>query len=237
MATAEQVSQFPDLSGKPPIEIIRWAWETYGERLMTTTAFGYSGMAMLHMLSKVAPDVPIYFINTGYHFSQTIEFRDFCRDRLGMNIIDLTPETPREKFESIHGDDLMRRDPDKCCAHNKVAPMTRLLAERRYDGWLAALRRDQAKTREGVRIIEPRTASGIVKVHPLAEWTKAQVWHYINQNKVPTHPLHEEGFMSIGCAPCTRPVGLGEDERDGRWAGKTKTECGIHLEGMGGDGI
>ncbi len=218
----------PDLAGRSPLEIIEWAVATHGPRLMTTTAFGYSGMALLHMLARVERSVPVFFIDTGYHFAETLRFRDFCRDELGLNIIDLRPEQPRERFEAEHGADIMQRQPDFCCARNKVAPLARLLEQRRYDGWLVALRRDQARTRAAIQPVEPQP-DGMVKIHPLAEWTRDDVWAYIRQHNVPTHPLHEEGYLSIGCAPCTRPVAAGQHEREGRWAGQGKTECGIHL--------
>jgi phosphoadenosine phosphosulfate reductase len=220
--------KWPDLSGRHPREILRWAAETYGLRLMTTTAFGYSGMALLHMMAEIAPKTPVYFINTGFHFRQTLEFLDFCREQLGLNIINLKPEQPREQFLAEHGADIMKQKPNFCCAHNKVAPLIRLIESNRYDAWIAALRRDQASTRAQIQIIEPQ-GSGLVKIHPLAEWTKADVWRYIRENDVPTHPLHDEGYMSIGCEPCTRPVATGEDEREGRWSGSSKTECGLHL--------
>ncbi len=235
MIAAEAVEEVR-LEGRHPREIVEWAVARWGERLMTTTAFGYSGMALLHMMAQVDRSIPVFFINTGYHFIETLQFRDFCINELGLNVIDLTPEMPREAFEAAHGADIMKRDPGFCCAHNKVAPLKRLLEARRYDGWIAALRRDQAKTREAIRIVEPQPG-GMVKIHPLAEWTKADVWKYIREHNVPTHPLHDEGFMSIGCAPCTRATGSGEHERDGRWAGQGKVECGIHLIGKDGEGI
>src|SRR5690606_26561470 len=147
---------WPDLSGWHPIDILRWADSAFGDRLMFTTAFGYSGMALLHMMSGINPRVPVFFIDTGYHFAETIQFRDWCRNTLGYNIIDLTPELPREEFEARHGADIMKRDPDFCCKHNKVAPLKRLLDEGRYTGWISALRRDQARTRAGVQPVEPQ---------------------------------------------------------------------------------
>src|SRR5687768_16103185 len=119
----------PDLSGRHPREIIRWAFERFGSRLMTTTAFGYSGMALLHMISEINRGVPVYFVNTGFHFPETLQFRDYCREKLGLNIIDLVPERPREAFLAEHGEDIMKRSregADFCCAHNKVAPLEKL---------------------------------------------------------------------------------------------------------------
>jgi phosphoadenosine phosphosulfate reductase len=228
MSLAIHPAPLPDLAGRHPRDIVRWAAETYGARLMTTTAFGYSGMALLHMMQGVAPEIPVYFVNTGFHFKQTLEFRDYCIRELGYNIIDLAPAQPREEFLAEHGADIMKMQPDFCCARNKVAPLRQLLAQRRYDGWIAALRRDQAKTREGISILQPQP-DGMIKIHPLAEWTKQDVWKYIREHDVPTHPLHDDGYMSIGCEPCTRAVASGEDERAGRWDGKDKIECGLHV--------
>lgn len=224
------LSSAPDLRGRHPREILEWAFATYGPRLMTTTAFGYSGMALLQMMSEVAPGVPVYFINTGFHFPETIQFRDYCIEKLKLNIIDLNPEKSRAVFLAEHGADVMRRDPDFCCHHNKVLPLKRLIEQHLYSAWIAALRRDQSKTREDIEIISPQPDdAGLVKIHPLAEWTKQDVWRYIREHDVPTHPLHDEGFMSIGCEPCTRATGADENERAGRWAGSGKTECGLHL--------
>nr|HPK03349.1 phosphoadenosine phosphosulfate reductase family protein [Candidatus Sumerlaeota bacterium] len=131
-AASTQHHEFPDLRGRHPREILEWAWATYGDRLMTTTAFGYSGMALFHMMAQVAPRVPIYFIDTGYHFAETLQFRDYCRDKLGLNIIDLRPEKTREQFEAEHGGPIYKTDPDRCCAINKVAPLQKMLRESNY---------------------------------------------------------------------------------------------------------
>jgi phosphoadenosine phosphosulfate reductase len=218
-----------------PREIIEWAAGQWKDGLMMTTALGYSGMVLMSILSEVARDMPVYFINTGFHFRETIEFLGHCREKLGLNIIELKPEPSRRDFLDKHGEDIMKRAPDTCCGVNKVAPLRSLLDQGRYQAWIAALRRGQADTRKSIEIVETMD-SGMIKIHPLAHWDKARVWKYISENNIPYHPLHDEGYMSIGCQPCTLKTGQGQHERDGRWAGNEKVECGLHLIGGKGEG-
>jgi phosphoadenosine phosphosulfate reductase len=172
------------------------------------------------MISRVDKSVPIYFLDTGFHFPQTLEFKERFTAQYGLNVIDLKPATdPGPLYET---------DPDRCCWIRKVEPMQRTLPG--FDAWVSALRADQAKTRSGIDVLEHHEADGhvVVKVYPLAAWTRETVWHYIKENGIPYHPLHDAGFTSIGCWPCTRATRPGEDERAGRWSGMGKTECGLH---------
>lgn len=209
----------------PPQEILRWTVETFAPDAVLTMSFQHEGVVIAHMLRGIALQTPILFIDTGYHFPETLAYRDELVARFGFPIRNLTAAMPRGEFVARHGDDLWDRDPDLCCKINKVEPMQLALVGVR--AWINGRRRDQASTRKRMAIAE-RLAGGIVKVNPLATWTSRDTWRYMNDHDIPTHPLFERGYTSIGCAPCTRPVLAGEDERAGRWAGRGKVECGLH---------
>lgn len=208
-----------------PEEILAWVTSGFAPDAVLTMSFQHEGVVIAHMLREVAPETPILFIDTGYHFPETLAYRDQLVERFGFPIRNLTSVMPRAEFIAKHGDDLYDRDPDLCCRINKVEPMQ--LALRGVRAWINGRRRDQATTRTRMPIVE-RLQGGIVKVNPLANWTSRDTWRYLTQHDIPTHPLFEQGYTSIGCFPCTRPVLPGEDERAGRWAGKNKTECGLH---------
>jgi phosphoadenosine phosphosulfate reductase len=170
--------------------------------------------------------VRVVFINTGFHFPETLAYRDEIVRRFDLrHFVELQPVMPREEFARTHGLDLYARDPDLCCQINKVEPLRRYLPGVR--AWINGRRRDQAAARHDIRVVEA-LQGGLHKVNPLAAWTTRDTFYYMEQHGIPTHPLFEQGYASIGCAPCTRPVLAGEDERSGRWAGQNKTECGIH---------
>lgn len=208
-----------------PAEILGWTTSRFAPDAVLTMSFQHEGVVIAHMLREIAPDTPILFIDTGYHFPETLAYRDELVSRFGFPIRNLTSVMPRAEFIAKYGDDLYNRDPDLCCKINKVEPMQ--LALRGVRAWINGRRRDQAVTRTRMPIAE-RLQGGIVKVNPLANWTSRDTYRYLTQHDIPTHPLFEQGYTSIGCAPCTRPVLPGEDERAGRWAGKNKTECGLH---------
>jgi phosphoadenosine phosphosulfate reductase len=173
----------------------------------------------------VAPGLPVIFLDTGFHFPETLEFRDRLVREWGLNLRVYRAAGGRDEFLQRHGPDLYRRDPDLCCFVNKVEPMQRAMAG--LDAWISGIRRDQSPERASVKVVE-RTAQGVVRVHPMARWTGRDVWRYIHEHDLPDHPLTAAGYLSVGCAPCTRPVTLGEGERAGRWRGFAKTECGLH---------
>ena len=208
-----------------PEEILAWVTSGFAPDAVLTMSFQHEGVVIAHMLRGTAPETPILFIDTGYHFPETLAYRDQLVERFGFPIRNLTSVMPRAEFVAKYGDDLYDRDPDLCCKINKVEPMQ--LALRGVRAWINGRRRDQATTRTRMPIVE-RLQGGIVKVNPLANWTARDTYRYLTQHDIPTHPLFEQGYTSIGCFPCTRPVLPGEDERAGRWAGKNKTECGLH---------
>lgn len=210
---------------KTPHEIIAWVVETFWPDIAMSSSFQTQSLPLLHIVSQVAPQLPILFLDTGYHFHETLAFRDRLVREWGFNLQIVRAAMPRDEFVRQHGDDLYRRDPDLCCYINKVEPMERIM--KGLQAWISGIRRDQALTRATVQIIE-RTPQGAVRVHPLATWTQKDTRRYIHEHNLPEHPLLSQGYLSIGCAPCTMPVSEGGDERSGRWAGQGKTECGLH---------
>ena len=223
---------FAQLETGDPRAIIIWAAATI-DRLAVATSFQSSGLVILHMMREIRPDVPVLFLDTGFHFDETLAFKDRIAELFDLNVVELRGEhgSARRQAE-IHGPELYKRDPDKCCFINKVEPLMSALDN--YDGWISGLRRDQSPMRSETPIVEAQmlpSGEEIMKIHPLAHWSREDVAGYAAMHKIPTHPLLEQGFRSIGCQPCTRAISDTEDERAGRWAGLTKTECGIHSFG------
>jgi phosphoadenosine phosphosulfate reductase len=208
-----------------PEERLAFAVEQWGERLLFTSSFGAGSGVLLHLWSRVAPHLPVVMVDTGFLFDETLAYRDALANKLGLRVEIARPEVPRDDFLWEHGADIMARDPDFCCARNKVAPLRPYIA--RSLAWVSGLRRDQGKTREHVPILQAME-DGPVQVHPLASMTAADAHAYLLAHGIPEHPLKARRYLSIGCWPCTQPVADGEEERAGRWTGMAKTECGIH---------
>lgn len=213
------------LDGASPERVLEWATRQFAPDVILTCSFQHDGVALAHMLTTIAPRVPIVFLDTRYHFPETLAYRDEIVRRFGLNLRTVEPHVSREEFAAKHGLDLHRRDPDLCCQINKVEPLRATLAG--VACWINGRRRDQAKTRGSIAVVE-RYEGGVHKVNPMAGWTAADTYRYMQRHAIPEHPLFDKGYASIGCAPCTRPILAGEDERAGRWAGSGKTECGIH---------
>ena len=215
-----------------PRTILGWAATTI-DRLAIATSFQSSGLVILHMMRDIRPGLPVLFLDTGFHFDETLEFKDHIASMWDLNVVVLRGDhgSARRQAE-IYGPALYQRDPDKCCFINKVEPLQRALAN--YDGWISGLRRDQSPLRAATPIVEAQmlpSGDEVMKIHPLAQWTRDDVAAYVTEHGIPTHPLLEQGFRSIGCQPCTRAISDDEDERAGRWDGVAKTECGIHSFG------
>lgn len=213
-----------------PAEIVRWALEDSGlERIALASAFQAEGTCVMHMASLIRPDVEVLFLETGFHFAETLAFKEQLAERLGLTVIDLVgPYTVEQQAEEL-GDRLYETDPQRCCEINKVRPMFEAL--QKLDGWVTAYRRDSSPTRANAPIVdqyELEPGAWIVKVNPVVNWTRADTLAYLEANHLPHNPLYELGYTSIGCAPCTRMRFEGEHERSGRWAGLSKWECGIH---------
>ena len=214
------------LESATPQEIIRWAVDRFGGKLTMATAFGPEGCLIIHWLATISPSTYVFNLDTGYQFPETIELRDRIAKRYGIDVVLEKPATTVEEYERLHGGPIHRTDPDRCCGDRKLSIVTRVLAN--YDAWMSGIRRDQSADRAVTPIVGWDHKFGVVKVSPLANWTKAKVWDAIIKENVPYNPLHDKGYVSIGCAPCTRAVTMDEDERAGRWSGSAKTECGLH---------
>ncbi len=203
---------------------LRWAGETFGDGFAITSSMADGLLA--HLAGRAVPGVHVIFLDTGYHFAETIGTRDWITSVLPITLVNVTaPQTVGEQ-ELSFGPELHDRDPDLCCEMRKVTPLAQTLAG--YAAWGSGVRRDESPTRADTRLVDWDAKRGMVKVNPIAAWTQADVDAYITEHEVPVNPLCEMGYGSIGCAPCTRPVAPGEDPRAGRWAGSTKTECGLH---------
>jgi phosphoadenosine phosphosulfate reductase len=203
---------------------LRWAGETFGEDFAITSSMADGLLA--HLASRAIPGVHVVFLDTGYHFAETIGTRDWITGVLPITLVNVTPPQTVAEQDAEHGPALHERDPDLCCSLRKVQPLARALAG--YTAWGSGVRRDESATRAGTRVVDWDAKRGMVKVNPLAAWTQDDVDAYVAEHQVPVNPLAEVGYASIGCAPCTRPVAPGEDPRAGRWAGRGKTECGLH---------
>ncbi len=213
-----------ELELAPAEVIIQWAVATFGPRFAITSSMGDAVLA--HVAAQVAPGVDVVFLDTGYHFAETIGTRDAVEATLPVNLISITPVQSVAEQDATHGKDLFARDPDLCCALRKVKPLEDALSS--YDAWATGLRRDETHNRVIAPVIGWDEKKGKVKVSPLARWTGEDVDRYIAENNVLVNPLQYDGYPSIGCWPCTRRVAPGEDPRSGRWSGTGKTECGIH---------
>jgi phosphoadenosine phosphosulfate reductase len=214
-----------ELEKATPEAILAWTWRHFQPNVILTCSFQHDGVVLAHMLRTVAPEVPVVFVDTGFHFPETLAYRDEIKRRFGITLVELQPIVPRAEFAEQHGLDLYARNPDLCCHINKVEPLKRFLPGVR--AWINGRRRDQAFTRQSIRVVEA-FQGGLSKINPMASWSSRDTFYYMEKHGIPTHPLFDQGYASIGCAPCTRPVMPGENERDGRWAGQSKTECGLH---------
>jgi phosphoadenosine phosphosulfate reductase len=217
------------LEGASPEEILRWALLDGGfERIAVASAFQREGTAIIHMAQRIRPGVPILFLETGFHFAETLAFKQRLTELFGLNVVDLTGEYTVDSQAREFGPRLYERDPDLCCKLNKVEPFNRALRD--FDAWVTGMRRDSAWTRAKTPLVmchEVSPGHPIVRINPIANWTQRDAWAYLKEHGIPHNPLYDLGYASIGCAPCTRMVFAGEDERAGRWSGTGKIECGI----------
>jgi phosphoadenosine phosphosulfate reductase len=213
------------LEGADPLTVLGWAARAFGRDLAVTAAMGDTVLA--HLASRAAPGVHLLFVDTGYHFAETIGTADAVAASYPVRMLTIRPAQGRAEHEAARGV-LHRTDPDACCALRKVAPLNNAL--RGYRAWATGLRRDESPTRAGTPTVGWDTKRGLLKLAPIADWTDDDVDAYLQAHPdVVLNPLLQEGYTSIGCGPCTRAVRPGEDTRAGRWSGRTKTECGLHL--------
>jgi phosphoadenosine phosphosulfate reductase len=220
--------QFNDLSSG---EILRWAWDRFGSRASIGTSFQGAGLVIMHLAKSLQLPFPAFTLDTGLLFPETQKLRKQLEGFLGIQIEVVEPDLTVDQQAAAQGPELWKRDPDLCCTLRKVLPLQSRLAE--ADCWITGLRRQQSVSRADVGIIElytfdERSGREIVKLNPLANWSREAVWGYIREHAIPYNPLHDQGYRSIGCHPCTSKTSQGENERGGRWLGFNKVECGIH---------
>ncbi|SFC38079.1 phosphoadenylyl-sulfate reductase [Streptomyces aidingensis] len=213
-----------ELEDADALEVLRWASGTFGDNWCVTSSM--EEVVVAHLASRAHPGVDVVFLDTGYHFPETLGTRDAVAAVMDVSLISLTPRLTVAEQDAQYGEKLYARDPNRCCAMRKVEPLERGLA--RYDAWVTGLRRDQAPTRANTPVVGWDAARGKVKISPIARWTQDDVERYAAEHGLLVNPLLQEGYTSIGCAPCTRKPAAGEDARAGRWAGFNKTECGLH---------
>lgn len=213
------------------VDILRWAWETFGARAAIGTSFQGAGIVMMDLALKASLPLPVFTLDTGLLFAETLDLKRKLENFFKIKIEALEPDLTVEEQALAQGPELWKSDPDSCCTLRKVVPLQKKLEN--LDCWITGLRRQQSDTRSSIGIIEvyefdPIRNREIVKLNPMATWTREAVWKHIRDNAIPYNPLQDQGYRSIGCVPCTSKTGAGEEERAGRWTGFNKTECGIH---------
>lgn len=213
-----------DLEDASALEILRWAAGTFGKRFCVTSSMEDAVVA--HLASRAMPGVDVVFLDTGYHFPETIGTRDAVEAVMDVRLITLTPRRSVAEQDAEYGPKLHDRDPDLCCELRKVRPLEEGL--KGYTAWATGLRRDESPTRANTPVVGWDEKRRKVKISPIAAWSQEDVRAYVDEHGVLTNPLLMDGYASVGCAPCTRRVLEGEDARAGRWAGRAKTECGLH---------
>jgi phosphoadenosine phosphosulfate reductase len=211
------------------IEIIRdhvHEFRNEGQTFFASSSFQTHSLPMLHVMAQIAPEMPVYFIQTGFHFPETLKFRDEVANAFKLIVVNLESHVPKVQQRDAKGKFFFTSEPDYCCFLNKTQPMQPMLE--RFDIWVNGVRADQNANRKRLNVFE-HTPQGGRRFHPMLDWTKQEIWHYIAAHGLPRHPLDAQGYSSIGCEPCTMKPVIG-DERGGRWVGQSKTECGLHTE-------
>jgi phosphoadenosine phosphosulfate reductase len=219
--TEERIEQLPAEG------VLRWASEEFGDRLCLSCSWQKQSSVLVHMASELGLDVDIVELDTHLFFKESYETRERLVERYQLKLIVPDVITIAEQHRR-EGPNLWETNPDRCCHIRKVEPLIQVLQP--YDAWVSGIRREQSPSRAGARKVERSERYGVWKIQPLADWSENDVWRYIVQNNIPYNPLHDVGYRSIGCIPCTRPTRPDEEERAGRWAGSDKLECGIHVE-------
>ena len=213
-----------ELEGASAMDLLRWTDENFGGTYVV--ASNMQDAVLVDLAAKVRPGVDVLFLDTGYHFVETVGTRDAVEAVYDINVLNVAPENSVAKQDELFGKDLFARAPNECCRMRKVEPLSKAL--RGYSAWVTGIRRVEAPTRANAPLISWDKAFGLVKINPLAPWTDEDMQNYIDANDVLVNPLVFEGYPSIGCAPCTAKPVEGADPRSGRWAGQSKTECGLH---------
>jgi len=209
-----------------PQTVLRWAIDEFGSEVALATGFGTEGCVLVDMIAKIDATARIFYLDTDLLFPQTYELCHQLAVRYGVSFERRTSQRSLEQQALRHGERLWERDPHLCCQLRKVEPLKEMLAG--LQAWITAIRREQSVTRANAKVVERDAKFGLIKINPLAGWSKRDVWRYIHEHNVPYNPLYDQGYSSIGCTPCTTPVQINEDQRAGRWRGFQKTECGLH---------
>jgi phosphoadenosine phosphosulfate reductase len=226
------------LSTASPQEILAWADRNFSPKLLMATAFGVEGCSIIHMLAEIAPRTTIINLETGYQFPETLDLRERIKQRYGIEVEFIRPELSVSEYEKLHGGPVYLQNPDQCCKERKIRPLKAAITRHAPRAWISAIRKDQTEHRAVAGVVQWDPKFQLVKINPLLNWTKSQVWKFVLDHQVPYNDLHDRGYPSIGCWPCTRAVLPGEDDRAGRWSGQAKKECGLHvLEEKDGSGI
>jgi phosphoadenosine phosphosulfate reductase len=213
--------------GWNPARVLQWAFDTFGNTVAISSAFGAEGMVLIDIASRMRQKFRLFTLDTEFLFPETYNLMDRVEQKYGVTIERVLPLLSPEKQERVHGAALWQQQPDQCCNIRKVEPLRRKLSE--LQAWITSIRRDQTAARSGAGKIEWDDKFELVKINPLADWTLSQVWQYIREHDTPYNALHDRHYPSIGCTHCTRAVHPGEDPRAGRWSGSSKTECGLHI--------
>lgn len=216
-----------ELEEAEPHGILAWATQQYPEGLVLASSFGAEDMVLIDMWTRVTENPTVFYLDTGLLFPETYALIRQVEERYGLEAVRVTPALSLEVQAAHYGPALWFQNPDLCCAIRKIEPLTRYLHDK--SAWITGIRRDQTPQRRNAPVVGFDDRHRLVKINPLARWTQKDVFRYLVKNHVPYNPLHDFGYPSIGCVPCTRPVNPGEDPRAGRWAGQEKTECGLHL--------
>jgi phosphoadenosine phosphosulfate reductase len=215
-----------ELETAHPEAVLRWAVDEFGPDIALATGFGAEGCVLVAMLSAISRSTRIFYLDTDLLFPETYALRDELEARYGVRFERRGSRLSLGDQADDYGDRLWEREPDLCCRLRKVEPLKEMLTGLR--AWVTAIRREQTPARAGAGLIERDERFGLIKINPLARWSRSDVWNYIAKYDVPYNPLHDRGYPSIGCIPCTTPVQIGEIPRAGRWRGTCKTECGLH---------
>lgn len=211
-----------------PDQVLSWGYHTFGSDMVLGTGFGPSGIFLIYRLQELGIKIPIFYLDTHLLFNETYELRDRLEERFNISITRVGTDLSLEEQAEKYGDELWKKNPNRCCHLRKVLPLRNYLSDKK--AWITGVRRSDSYTRRKTQFVEWDPENEVIKINPLANWTGNQVWNYIQGKGLPYNPLHDEGYPSIGCIPCTAPVGAEqEDERAGRWSGSEKTECGIHV--------
>jgi phosphoadenosine phosphosulfate reductase len=208
-------------------DVLRWAYSEFGDKLCLTCSWQKQSSVLVHMVSELELDIPVVELDTGLFFAETYATRERLVERYGLDLIRPEIMSVAEQHR-VEGPNLWERDPDRCCHIRKVEPLERALEP--FDAWISGIRREQSLTRKDAQKVEWSDRYDVWKIHPLVDWDAKRVQAYIAVNEIPYNPLHDRGYPSVGCMPCTRPVTRDEDERAGRWADSDKIECGIHAK-------